>query len=69
MDYIEHINRKSGRLYRRYMTQHILDAAGMRRSAYNLEELPKMGNVSAPYAYNRARGTHEKQGLAGTGHL
>ncbi|HOA71513.1 MAG: serine hydrolase domain-containing protein [Bacillota bacterium] len=55
------IQRKSGQLYRRYMTQHILDAAGMHRSTYNLEELPKMGNVSTPYSYNRKTHTHDKQ--------
>ncbi|MGI6660366.1 MAG: serine hydrolase domain-containing protein [Bacillota bacterium] len=55
------IQRKSGQLYRRYMTQHILDAAGMHRTSYNLEELPKMGNVSTPYSYNRKTGEHEVQ--------
>jgi CubicO group peptidase (beta-lactamase class C family) len=33
------IQRKSRSLYRCYMTRYILDAAGMNRSTYNLEEL------------------------------
>jgi len=55
------IETKTGQLYRRYMTQHILDAAGMHRSTYNLEELPKMGDLSTPYIYNRKTGKHEEQ--------
>jgi CubicO group peptidase (beta-lactamase class C family) len=55
------IQRKSGQLYRRYMTRHILDAAGMNRSTYNLEELEKMGNLSTPYSYNSNTKTHDKQ--------
>ena len=55
------IQRKSGQLYRRHMTRHILDVAGMNRSTYNLEELEKLGNLSTPYTYNRAERTHEEQ--------
>lgn len=55
------IQRKSGQLYRRYMTRHILDAAGMNRSTYNVGELDKMGNLSTPYVYNKKTGKHEKQ--------
>lgn len=55
------IQRKSEQLYRRYMTRHILDAAGMNRSTYNLEELEKLGNLSTPYVYNRQEQKHEKQ--------
>lgn len=55
------IQRKSGQLYRRYMTRHILDAADMNRSTYNLKELEKMGNLSTPYSYNSKTKTHEKQ--------
>lgn len=55
------IQRKSGQLYRRYMTRHILDAAGMNRSTYNLEELEKLGNLSTPYVYDKKKGEHVKQ--------
>jgi CubicO group peptidase (beta-lactamase class C family) len=55
------IESKTGQLYRRYMTQHILDAAGMHRSTYNLEELPKIGDLSTPYIYNPKTRKHEEQ--------
>ena len=55
------IERKTGRLYRRYMTHFILDAIGMNRSTYNLEELQKLGDLSTPYVYNRKTGQHEAQ--------
>lgn len=55
------IERLTGRLYRRYMTHHILDAIGMNRSTYNLEELPKMGNVTVPYNFNLETGELERQ--------
>ena len=55
------IQRKTGQIYRRYMTGHILDAAGMNRSTYNLEELEKLGDVSTPYVYNKKTGAHEEQ--------
>lgn len=55
------IQRKSGQIYRRYMTRHILDAAGMNRSTYNLEELEKMGDLSTPYVYDKKAGKHQKQ--------
>ncbi len=55
------IQRKSGQLYRRYMTRNILDAAGMNRSTYNLEELEKLGNLSTPYIYNMKEERHEKR--------
>ncbi|HHX10975.1 MAG TPA: hypothetical protein GX729_06375 [Firmicutes bacterium] len=37
------IQRKSGQLYRRYMTQHILDAAGMHGQPTILRSYPKWG--------------------------
>ncbi len=55
------IQDKTNQLYRRYMTRHILDAVGMHRSTYNLEELPKMGDLSTPYIYNKKTGKHEEQ--------
>ncbi len=55
------IERLTGQLYRRYMTQHVLDAIGMHRSTYNLEELEKMGDVTVPYNYNKEKGVLERQ--------
>lgn len=55
------IESKTGQVYRRYMTSHILDAVGMNRSTYNLEELEKMGEVSTPYIYNKKTDKHEAQ--------
>lgn len=55
------IERITGRLFRRYMTETILDAAGMHRSTYSLEELKKLCDVSVPYAYNKKSGTWEVQ--------
>lgn len=55
------IQRKKGQLYRRYMTRHILDAIGMNRSTYSLEELEKLGDLSTPYVYNRKTGEHDPQ--------
>ncbi len=39
----------TGRLYRRYMTELLLEPLGMHRSTYSLEELARMQNVSVPY--------------------
>ncbi|MBM7662057.1 CubicO group peptidase (beta-lactamase class C family) [Bacillus mesophilus] len=47
------IERKTGKLYRRYMTNQFLDQLGMNRSTFSLEELNKMDNVSVPYHYNK----------------
>ncbi len=55
------IQRLTGRLYRRYMTETILDAAGMYRSTYSLEELEQLDNVTVPYVYNKKSGTWEEQ--------
>ena len=55
------IQRLSGQLYRRYMTGHVLDAIGMNRSTYNLEELQKLSDVSTPYVYNKKTGQHEEK--------
>lgn len=53
------IERLTGQLYRRYMTHQVLDSIGMSRSTYNLEELPKMGNVTVPYDFDRKEGVLE----------
>ncbi len=55
------IERLTGQLYRRYMTHHVLDPIGMNRTTYNLEELPKMGNVTVPYDFNREKGILERK--------
>lgn len=55
------IERKSGQLFRRYMTGHILDAIDMNRSTYSLEELERLDNVSTPYVLNPATGHPEPQ--------
>jgi CubicO group peptidase (beta-lactamase class C family) len=54
------IERKTGQIYRRYMTGHTLDAIGMNRTTYNLGELEKMGNVSTPYIYDAKAGQYTK---------
>lgn len=47
------IERLTGRLYRRYITEQILDPLGMVRSTFSLEEVEKFQNVSVPYVYHR----------------
>ncbi len=46
------IERVTGRLYRRYITEKILNPLRMDRSTYSLEEVAKFNNVSVPYVYN-----------------
>ena len=55
------IERVTGRLYRRDMTQRFLDRLAMQRSTFNLEEFGKMGNVTVPYCYNKETRTYEEQ--------
>lgn len=47
------IERITGRLYRRYITEHILNPLHMYRSTYSLDEIEKYDNVSVPYDYKR----------------
>jgi CubicO group peptidase (beta-lactamase class C family) len=47
------IERKTGKLFRRYITNQFLEPLGMYRSTFSLEELSKMDNVSIPYNYNK----------------
>ncbi len=49
------IERKTGKLYRRAMTERILDSLDMKRSTYSLEEIRKFPNVSVPYIYNKKK--------------
>lgn len=46
------IERLTGRLYRRYVTDSILEPLQMHRSTINLEEVAKYKNVSVPYIKN-----------------
>src|SRR5699024_8931886 len=45
------IERVTGRLYRRYMTEEILNPLKMNRSTFSIEEVQKMCNVSVLYVY------------------
>ncbi|RNB81244.1 class A beta-lactamase-related serine hydrolase [Brevibacillus fluminis] len=46
------IERLTGRLYRRYVTEEILARLQMHRSTFSLEELAKLSNVTIPYVKN-----------------
>ncbi|MGI6344342.1 MAG: serine hydrolase [Bacillota bacterium] len=48
------IERLTGRIYRKYMTQNVLDALDMHRSTYSIEELTRFPNVTVPYIWNTA---------------
>jgi CubicO group peptidase (beta-lactamase class C family) len=50
------IERLTGRLYRRYITEQILNPLHMYRSTYSLEEVDKFTDVSVPYVYQRETG-------------
>lgn len=47
------IERLTGRLYRKYITEEILAPLGMHKSTFNLEEVLKFHNVTVPYDYSR----------------
>ncbi len=53
------IERLTGRLYRRVMTERVLDRLEMNRSTYTLEELARMTNVTVPYLYNKKTQSHD----------
>ncbi|GAA0321825.1 serine hydrolase [Bacillus carboniphilus] len=57
----EIIERLTGRLYRRFVTETILNPLQMYRSTLSLEEVAKYDNVSVPYIYNSDSSTYEKQ--------
>lgn len=54
------IERLTGRLYRKYITEHILNPLRMYRSTYSLDELGKYDNVSIPYDYKREKSCLEE---------
>ena len=43
------------------MTQHLLDAMGMYRSTYSIEELTRFQNVTVPYTYDKDTDTAQPQ--------
>ncbi len=49
------IERITGQLYRRVMSERILHRLGMDRSTYSLEEVKKFTNVSVPYIYSKEK--------------
>ncbi|WP_350343499.1 serine hydrolase domain-containing protein [Proteinivorax tanatarense] len=55
------IERVTGKLYRRHITEAILDPLKMYRSTFSLEEVEKYENVSVPYNYNSKEKQLEKQ--------
>ncbi|HWO74548.1 MAG TPA: serine hydrolase domain-containing protein [Bacillus sp. (in: firmicutes)] len=57
----EIVERLTGRLHRRYVTEKILNPLQMYRSTFSLEEVAKLENVSVPYMYNRKTKSYEEQ--------
>ena len=55
------IERLTGRIYRKYMTTHLLDAIGMYRSTYSIEELTRFQDVTVPYMYSEKTGDFVEQ--------
>jgi CubicO group peptidase (beta-lactamase class C family) len=55
------IERVTGKLFRRYLTESILVPLQMNRSTFSLEEVEKFHNVSVPYEYNTKSETYVKQ--------
>ncbi|MCZ8517431.1 serine hydrolase [Paenibacillus filicis] len=54
------IEQLTGRLYRRYMTERILERLHMHRSTFSFEELAKYDRVSIPYVKNSETGVLEE---------
>ena len=55
------IERITGKLFRRYITEHILSPLNMNRSTMSLEEVSKFNNVSTPYSFNRKSDSYVKE--------
>lgn len=55
------IEKVTGRLYRRYMTEEILYPLNMNRSTFSIEEVKKMCNVSIPYIFDKDKERHITQ--------
>ncbi|MGE8203812.1 serine hydrolase domain-containing protein [Heyndrickxia sp. NPDC080065] len=55
------IERLTGRLFRRYITEELLYPLQMHRSTLSIEEISKLDDVSTPYVYNPEKERYEKQ--------
>ncbi|MCU9613011.1 serine hydrolase [Caldibacillus lycopersici] len=55
------IERVTGRLFRRFVTQEVLEPLQMYRSTFSIEELEKFTNVSTPYIYQEENKQYVKQ--------
>lgn len=55
------IEKVTGRLYRRYITEEILNPLKMNRSTFSIEEIKKFTNVTVPYIFNKDKEKHEIQ--------
>ncbi|SET58736.1 CubicO group peptidase, beta-lactamase class C family [Oceanobacillus limi] len=55
------IEKYTGKLYRRAITEKLLNPLHMNRSTFSLEELEKMDNVSTPYIYDEQDRVYVKQ--------
>ncbi|GAA0372258.1 serine hydrolase domain-containing protein [Bacillus horti] len=55
------IEKVTGKLYRRYITEKFLNPLQMYRSTYSLEEVEKYENVTIPYTYNPNQNEYEQQ--------
>ncbi|MUK90200.1 serine hydrolase [Ornithinibacillus sp. L9] len=55
------IEKYTGKLYRRALTEHVLNPLNMNRSTFNIEELHKMSNVSIPYIYDSQKEEFQEQ--------
>ncbi|WP_342540815.1 serine hydrolase domain-containing protein [Heyndrickxia sp. FSL K6-6286] len=53
------IERLTGRLFRRYMTEEILAPLHLHRSTFSIEELQKLEDVSTPYVFNEEKRDYE----------
>ncbi|MFD2044813.1 serine hydrolase domain-containing protein [Ornithinibacillus salinisoli] len=55
------IEKYTGKLYRRSLTEQILNPLKMFRSTFSVEEIHKMSNVSTPYVYDSKNGEFQEQ--------
>jgi CubicO group peptidase (beta-lactamase class C family) len=55
------IERVTGCLFRRYITEQLLNPLQMYRSTFSIEELNKLDDVSTPYVYDQEKGQYQKQ--------
>lgn len=55
------IEKVTGCLFRRYVTEQLLNPLQMYRSTFSLEELIKLDNVSTPYVFDQKQKEYQKQ--------